>query len=145
MELTMSSAIWQVMVDAAIMGTLLLIGEFLRAKVKCLQKALIPPAVLAGVLALLLGPKSPWEVCRILPLSSSFGTYASVLIVLVFAATPIGDRPKKGAMSGSKIMGMFFNISGIAVLQYGIGMLVTITVLTKLYPCLLYTSPCSLP
>ena len=57
MELTMSSAIWQVMVDAAIMGTLLLIGEFLRAKVKCLQKALIPPAVLAGVLALLLGPK----------------------------------------------------------------------------------------
>lgn len=28
MELTMSSAIWQVMVDAAIMGTLLLIGEF---------------------------------------------------------------------------------------------------------------------
>ena len=32
MELTMSSAIWQVMVDAAIMGTLLLIGEFLRAK-----------------------------------------------------------------------------------------------------------------
>lgn len=136
MELTMSSAIWQVMVDAAIMGTLLLIGEFLRAKVKCLQKALIPPAVLAGVLALLLGPKSPWEVCRILPLSSSFGTYASVLIVLVFAATPIGDRPKKGAMSGSKIMGMFFNISGIAVLQYGIGMLVTITVLTKLYPAL---------
>ena len=136
MELTMSSAIWQVMVDAAIMGTLLLIGEFLRAKVKCLQKALIPPAVLAGVLALLLGPKSPWEVCRIPPLSSSFGTYASVLIVLVFAATPIGDRPKKGAMSGSKIMGMFFNISGIAVLQYGIGMLVTITVLTKLYPAL---------
>ena len=45
MELTMSSAIWQVMVDAAIMGMLLLIGEFLRAKVKCLQKALIPPAV----------------------------------------------------------------------------------------------------
>ena len=136
MELTMSSAIWQVMVDAAVMGTLLLIGEFLRAKVKWFQKALIPPAVLAGVLALLLGPKSPWEACRILPLSSSFGTYASVLIVLVFAATPIGDRPKKGAMAGSKIMGMFFNISGIAVLQYGIGMLVTITVLTKLYPSL---------
>ena len=77
------------------------------------RQALIPPAVLAGVLALLLGPKSPWEVCRILPLSSSFGTYASVLIVLVFAATPIGDRPKKGAMSGSKILGMFFNISGL--------------------------------
>ena len=136
MELTMSSAIWQVMVDAAVMGTLLLIGELLRAKVKVIQKVLVPPAVIAGVLALLLGPKSPWEICRILPLSDSFGTYASVLIVLVFAATPIGDRPKKGAMSGSKLMGMFFNIFGIAVLQYAVGMLVTITVLTKIYPTL---------
>lgn len=136
MELTMKDAIWQVMVDAAIMGTLLLIGEFLRAKVKLIQKVLIPPAVIAGVLALLLGPKSPWEAMRILPLSSSFGTYASVLIVLVFAATPIGDKPAKGAMSGSKISGMFFNISGIAVLQYGVGMLLTITLLTKLYPTL---------
>lgn len=136
MELTMGNAIWQVMVDAAIMGTLLLIGELFRAKLKFVQKALIPPAVIAGVLALIFGPKSPWEICRILPLSESFGTYASVLIVLVFAATPIGDRPQKGAMSGSKLMGMFFNISGIAVLQYAVGMLVTITVLTKLYPAL---------
>mgnify|MGYP005860188227 FL=1 len=38
MELTMSSAIWQVMVDISIMGALLLIGEFLRAKVKLIQK-----------------------------------------------------------------------------------------------------------
>lgn len=136
MELTMTSAIWQVMIDAAIMGTLLLIGEFLRAKVPIIQKVLIPPAVIAGALALLLGPKSPWEVCRILPLSDSFGTYASVLIVLVFAATPIGDKPQKGGMGGSKVMGMFFNVSGIAVLQYGVGMLATITILTKLYPAL---------
>ena len=46
MELTMSSAIWQVMVDISIMGALLLIGEFLRAKVKLIQKVLIPPAVI---------------------------------------------------------------------------------------------------
>lgn len=134
MELTMSSAIWQVMIDAAVMGTLLLIGELMRAKIKLLQKILVPPAVLAGILALLFGPKSPIEALRILPLSDSFGTYASVLIVIVFAATPIGDRPQKGAMSGSKMMGMFFNISGIAVLQYAVGMLVTLLLLTKLYP-----------
>jgi len=134
MELTMSSAIWQVMVDAAVMGTLLLIGELLRAKITLLQKILVPPAVIAGLLALVFGPKSPWEILRILPLSESFGTYASVLIVIVFAATPIGDRPQKGATSGPKIMGMFFNISGIAVLQYAVGMLVTITILTKFYP-----------
>lgn len=136
MKLTMTTAIWQVMVDAAVMGMLLLIGEYLRSRVKFFQKILVPPAVIAGVLALLFGPKSPFEMCRILPLSDSFGTYASVLIVLVFAATPIGDRPQKKAGSGTKLMGMFFNISGIAVLQYAVGMLVTITVLTKLYPAL---------
>ena len=61
MELTMSSAIWQVMVDISIMGALLLIGEFLRAKVKLIQKVLIPPAVIAGFLALLFGPQVLWS------------------------------------------------------------------------------------
>lgn len=135
-ELTMSSAIWQIMIDASIMGVLLLIGTLMRAKIKLLQKVLIPPAVIAGVLALMFGPKSPVEALQLLPLSDSFGTYASVLIVLVFAATPIGDKPQKGAMKGSKMMGMFFNITGIAVLQYAVGMLVTITLLTKLFPAL---------
>lgn len=136
MELTMKDAIWQVMVDAAIMGMLLLAGTVLRAKIKLIQKVLVPPAVIAGLLALFFGPKSPIEMLRVLPLSGSFGTYASVLIVLVFAATPIGDKPAKGAMSGSKMSGMFFNISGIAVLQYAVGMLLTVTILTKLYPTL---------
>lgn len=134
MELTMKDAIWQVMVDVSVMGALLLIGEFLRAKVKLFQKVLIPPAVIAGFLALLFGPKSPVEALRVLPLSSSFGTYASVLIVVIFAATPIGDKPAKGAMSGSKMMGMFFNVTGIAVLQYAVGMLLTVGLLVKLYP-----------
>lgn len=118
------------------MGALLLIGEFLRAKVKLIQKVLIPPAVIAGFLALLFGPQSPVEQLKILPLSTSFGTYASVLIVVIFAATPIGDKPQKGAASGPKISGMFFNVSGIAVLQYAVGMLVTLVLLVKLYPTL---------
>ena len=62
MELTMKAAIWQVMVDVSVMGALLLIGEFLRAKIKLFQKVLIPPAVIAGFLA----PRAP------LRLSASF-------------------------------------------------------------------------
>ena len=74
MELTMTSAIWQVMIDAAVMGTLLLIGQFLRARLPLFQKLLVPPAVLAGILALDFGPKRTWEALRLLPLSASFGT-----------------------------------------------------------------------
>jgi ESS family glutamate:Na+ symporter len=148
---------------------LLVIGQFLRAKVGIFQKVLIPPALIAGFIALLLGPKAPWPAIAqfwgvtipfpanlpelaaaaaakaadaaaaktaaaavmrralpLIPLSSGFGTYASVLIAVIFAATPIGDRPNKEALSGPVIGGMFFNITGIAVLQYAVGILVTV-------------------
>lgn len=125
-----SANIWQVFIDLSIMGTLLVIGQFLRAKIPVFQKILIPPALLAGFLALAFGPKG----MGILPLSPTFGTYASVLIVIVFAATPIGDKPSKEAMSGPVLGGMFFNITGIAVLQYGVGMLVSVYLLCHIWP-----------
>lgn len=128
-ELT-SANLWQVFVDIGIMGTLLIIGQFLRAKIPLFQKILIPPALIAGFLALAFGPKG----MGFLPLSAGFGNYASVLIVIVFAATPIGDRPSKEAMSGPVLGGMFFNITGIAVLQYAVGMLVTVYVLCNIWP-----------
>jgi len=121
--------LWTVLIDVSLMGGLLLIGQFLRAKLKIFQKLLIPPALLAGFLALLLGPNG----FGILPFSDSLGTYASVLIVLIFAAMPIGDKPSKEALSGPAIGGMFFNITGIAVLQYGVGMFLTVYVLKFFY------------
>ncbi|AYZ72890.1 sodium:glutamate symporter [Fusobacterium necrophorum subsp. funduliforme] len=130
MQLTMNQAIWAVFNDICIMAVLLLIGQFLRAKIKIFQKLLIPSALIAGGIALVLGPKG----YGILKLSPNFGTYAAVLIVVIFAATPIGDKPSKEAMSGPVIGGMFFNITGIAVLQYAIGMLVTVYGLRFIYP-----------
>lgn len=121
--------LWTVLIDVGMMGGLLLIGQLLRAKVGVFQKLLIPPALIAGFLALLLGPNG----YGYLPFSSSLGTYASVLIVLIFAAMPIGDKPGKEALSGPAIGGMFFNITGIAVLQYAVGMFLTIYVLNLFY------------
>lgn len=120
---------WTVLIDVSLMGGLLLIGQFLRAKLKIFQKLLIPPALIAGFLALILGPYG----FGILPFSDSLGTYASVLIVLIFAAMPIGDKPSKEALSGPAIGGMFFNITGIAVLQYAVGMFLTVYVLKFFY------------
>lgn len=130
MQLTMNKAIWDIFTDISIMAILLLIGQFLRAKIKIFQKLLIPSALIAGFLALILGPKG----YGILKISSGIGTYAAVLIVVIFAATPIGDKPKKEALSGPTIGGMFFNITGIAVLQYAVGMFVTIYILKFVYP-----------
>lgn len=130
MKFTMSAAIWNVFTDVGMMSVLLVFAQLLRAKVKFIQKLLIPPALLAGFMALAVGPKG----MGIVPFSSGFGTYAAVLIVFVFAATPIGDRPSKEAKSGSVIGGMFFNVTGIAVLQYAVGMLVTVYCLLHFYP-----------
>lgn len=126
----MSKAIWQVFLDFGMMSILLLIGQFLRAKLKIFQITLIPAALIAGFIALAIGPKG----YNLIPLSSSFGTYAAVLIVVIFAATPIGDTPSDEAISGPVIGGMFFNISGIAVLQYAVGMFLTVYVLRNFYP-----------
>ena len=97
----MSKAIWQVFLDFGMMSILLLIGQFLRAKLKIFQITLIPAALIAGFIALAIGPKG----YNLIPLSSSFGTYAAVLIVVIFAATPIGDTPSDEAISGPVIGG----------------------------------------
>ncbi|MDR3258406.1 MAG: sodium:glutamate symporter [Fusobacteriaceae bacterium] len=130
MQQLTGAAIWAVFVDFSIMAVLLVIGQILRAKIKLFQKILIPSALIGGFIALAFGPKGLGYI----PLSGTFGTYASILIVIVFAATPIGDRPNKEALSGTVIGGMFFNITGIAVLQYAVGLIVTIYGLSYLYP-----------
>lgn len=121
--------LWTVFTDVSFMAGLLLLGQIMRAKIKIFQKLLIPPSLLAGFMALAFGPNG----LKIIPFSSSLGTYASVLIVLIFAAMPIGDRPTKDQLSGPAIGGMFFNITGIAVLQYGVGMFLTVYVLNFFY------------
>lgn len=121
--------LWTVFMDVSFMAVLLIVGQILRAKVKLFQKFLIPPALIGGFLALLLGPNG----YKVIPFSSSLGTYAGILIVLIFAAMPIGDKPTKAQLSNEAIGGMFFNITGIAVLQYAVGMLLTVYLISIFY------------
>ena len=74
---------WTIVVDLGIISALMLLGKLIRVKVKGIQKFLIIPAVLAGIMALVLGP----EVLGWLPLSGSLGTYAGILIAFVFGVT----------------------------------------------------------
>lgn len=112
--------LWTVFTDVCLMGVLLLAGQILRAKINIFQKLLIPPALIAGFIGLILGPRG----YGILPISKHIGTYAAVLIVVVFAAMPIGDRPTKEQLSGQAIGGFFLNNTGAIIMQYGVGMLI---------------------
>lgn len=120
---------WALFTDFCIMSALLILGQILRAKLKLFQKFLIPASLIAGFTGLVLGPNG----YNILPLSNNLGTYAGILIVVVFAAMPIGDRPTKKQLSGATLGGMFLNVTGIAILQYGLGLAFSIYILNRFW------------
>ena len=78
---------WVFLTDLGIISALILVGKLIRVKIKLIQKLFIPPSLIAGVLGLAFGPNGlGW-----LPLSGSMGTYAAVLIALVFGALPLSS------------------------------------------------------
>ena len=56
---------YSMMLDFAFMSLLLIVAQFLRAKVKFFQKFYIPASVLAGSMGLICGP----QVLNIIPVS----------------------------------------------------------------------------
>ena len=78
---------WVLFSDMGIICGLLLIGKFLRVKIRLIQKLFIPPSLLAGILGLAFGPNGlGW-----LPLSGNISTYAAILIAVVFGALPLSS------------------------------------------------------
>ncbi|CAB1253658.1 Sodium/glutamate symporter [Ruminococcaceae bacterium BL-6] len=128
--------LWDVFVDVSWIGILIVIAQFLRATIPLFQKFFIPASLLAGILAFIFGPNGVGWI----PFSSQLSTYAAVLVAVVFAAAPIGDNEKaektdKKSSERSKMMwGMTVNTMGIAVVQYAVGILLTMYVLRIFYP-----------
>ena len=78
---------WVFFTDAGFICALLLVGKFLRVKVRFIQKLFIPPSLLAGLLGLIFGPNGlGW-----IPLSDNIGTYSAILIAVVFGALPFSS------------------------------------------------------
>ena len=88
-------------IDLGIISVLVLAGKYIRVKIPFVQRFLIPPSVLAGVLGLVLGP----EVLGWLPLSGNMGTYAGILIAFVFASIPFTSA--FGSKEIAKVRRMF--------------------------------------
>ena len=67
----------------ALVGTLLLIGTFLRAKVSLFQNLFLPACVIGGIIGLILGPR----MLGVLPISDEIMTTASNMPGRFFALT----------------------------------------------------------
>lgn len=116
---------WSVFYDFSVISVLLVFSQLLRAKVGVIQRLMIPASLLAGFLALLLGPNG----LGYLAFSKQMETYSSILIVLVFGALPLGSKLAGVKKMGRDVGEMWNVVSFAALSQYGWGMLLSIFVL----------------
>ena len=121
---------WVLLTDLGIISALILVGKFIRVKVKLIQKLFIPPSLIAGILGLAFGPNGlGW-----LPLSGSMGTYAAVLIALVFGSLPLSS-PKFSAKEVAGRVGPMWAYAQLGMLlQWGIMGLFGLFVLKFIWP-----------
>jgi Na+/glutamate symporter len=115
---------WSLFTDFAVMGILLIIGQMIRCYVPLFQKYMLPASLTAGFLGLAFGPNG----LGYLPLSSQLGTYASILIVLVFGALPIGSKMSNVKSFGREVGEMWSYVTFGCLAQYGLAMLLSIFV-----------------
>ena len=124
----MSFTPWTLLVDVGLISGLLLLGKLARARIKLVQRLFLPPSLLAGFAALLLGP----GVLGWLPLSDRMGSYASILIALVFSTLPLTSG--KGGHGQGRIGRMWAYSQAGMLLQWALGGLLGWFVLSRIWP-----------
>lgn len=119
---------WSLLSDAGLIAGLLMVGTVIRARVGFVQRLMLPASVIAGFLGLLLGPQG----VGLLPFSDQLETYASVLIVVVFACLALTDGLSlKGFGKAAGTFGSY-NVAAYA-LQVGLGVVLALLVLQPLW------------
>lgn len=121
------------LIDFAIVSLLLVVGQFIRAKVKFIQSLFLPASVIAGVIALILGP----QFLDILPFSDSVSSYTNLLVAMLFATLFLGRTefvsPKKVL---SSVGDTFLNNMLAEFSQFGVALLFGLVVFGVLFPSL---------
>lgn len=121
---------WSLFTDLGFISILLLIGKLLRVKVKIIQQLFIPPSLIAGLLGLAFGPNGlGW-----IPLSNELGTYAAILIALVFGALPLSS-PDVSLKEVAQRVGPMWAYAQIGMLlQWAVMGLFGLTVIKWIWP-----------
>ena len=117
--------------DFAFMSLLLIIAQFLRSNIKFLQMFYIPASVLAGIFGLQLGP----QFLNIIPWSGRIGSYAYMLVCVLFGGLFLGKKSGAGAKKTFKQVGDSFCVNmGAEFFCFGIAMLIGGALVMLLFP-----------
>lgn len=131
----MSFSAADLLIDFMLASFLIIITKLVREKIKFLRSSFIPVSVIAGFLGLLLGP----SVSDILPFSASIGSYAGLIIILVFVTLGMrgfGDSKSKSskAINFERLGSYFcFREAGKAF-QYSMPIIFVIFVMKRIWP-----------
>lgn len=129
------------LLDFAIISSLIVAAHLLRARVVWLGKALIPTSIIAGALGLAAGPYGldwlPFSQVEVAGRSSlAISRVPAVLIVFVFATLLMGHRRAEGSVSSrlKQVRGTLFYNLAAEFGQFGLAILLGGAVLSLLYP-----------
>lgn len=117
--------------DFCFMSLLLVIAQFMRAKIKFLQMFYIPASLVAGILGLLLGP----QFLDLIPWSGQIGSYAYMLVCVLFGGLFLGKKEKTSVKKIFTQVGDSFCVNmGAEFFCFGIALLVGGALVTFLFP-----------
>lgn len=125
--------IYDLFMDFAIASSLILIGQLLRAKVSFFQRFFIPSSMIAGFLGLIFGG----QLLNILPFSEGIGSYAGVLIIIIFTVVGVNGfefNKTNSKEEANRIIGFQLYRFVVFFLQFFIPIALTVTVIRKFYP-----------
>ncbi|GAB3946207.1 sodium/glutamate symporter [Corynebacterium tapiri] len=91
---------YSLLVDVGWISVLMIVGNFLRHRVRVLQQLLLPAPITAGLIGLVLGP----NVLGWIGFSDQIGSYTSLLIAVVFAAMAYSMDLNGSVTSGARNM-----------------------------------------
>lgn len=119
------------LMDFCFMSLLLVIAQFLRAKIKFFQMFYIPASLLAGIMGLLLGP----QFANIIPWSGQIGSYAYMLVCVLFGGLFLGKKEKISPKKIFNKVGDSFCVNmGAEFFCFGIALLVGGALIMVIYP-----------
>lgn len=122
--------VYDLLTDFTIASALILVGQLLRAKIKFFQEFFMPASMIAGFLGLLLGK----QFLNVLPFSGSAGSYAGVLIIIIFGV--VGLNGFSGSMKGmgKRLIGFTMYRNVIFFIQFALGIAACLTLVKLAAP-----------
>ena len=122
--------VYDLLVDFTIASALILVGQFLRAKIKFFQEFFMPASMIAGFLGLFLGK----QFLNILPFSASAGSYTGVLIIIIFGVVGLNGFSGFGGSMGKRLLGYTMYRNVIYFIQFALGIAACLTIVKAVAP-----------